>query len=127
MNWRKKKVKQKGFTLIELIIVIAIIGILAAIAIPNYINFQNSARNSGVKESLGAYRTALAMDYATSGAYPSSIANIASMSATDKTTANANFNPAGDPTFSGGGTTYSITASGWGGLSFTATPTGIAP
>jgi len=119
--------KQKGFTLIELIIVIAIIGILAAIAIPNYINFQNSARNSGVKESLGAYRVALAMDYANTGDYPATLDALAAMSAADKTAANANFNPTGTPSYTKGTGTYSIVAGGWGGLSFTATPTGINP
>lgn len=42
----KKNMKKKGFTLIELIVVIAILGILAAVLIPKFTGFQDKARNT---------------------------------------------------------------------------------
>jgi len=49
---------KKGFTLIELMIVVAIIGILAAIAIPNFLRFQAKSRQSEAKTNLGGIFTA---------------------------------------------------------------------
>ena len=48
---------QQGFTLIELMIVVAIIGILAAIAIPNFLKFQAKSKMSEAKTNLGAIYT----------------------------------------------------------------------
>jgi type IV pilus assembly protein PilA len=54
---RMQRNKEKGFTLIELMIVVAILGILAAIAIPNFMRFQAKSRQSEAKTNLGAIGT----------------------------------------------------------------------
>jgi len=48
--------EKKGFTLVELMIVVAIVGVLAAIAIPNFLRFRQRAKISEAKANLGAIR-----------------------------------------------------------------------
>ena len=68
----KLHTRRGGFTLIELMIVVAIIGILAAIAIPNFLRFQLKAKSSEGKTSLAAIRTAEESYFAEYGVYVSS-------------------------------------------------------
>jgi type IV pilus assembly protein PilA len=65
-----RKIFRRGFTLIELMIVVAIIGILAAIAIPNFLKFQAKAKQSEAKANLKAINTAqTSFSSANEGAY----------------------------------------------------------
>ena len=71
----KKMKLVKGFTLIELMIVVAIIGILAAIAIPQFANLVAKSQEGRTKANLGTIRSALSIYYGDSeGWYPVSSA-----------------------------------------------------
>ena len=72
----------KGFTLIELMIVVAIIGILAAIAIPNFLRFQLKSKSSEGKVNIAAIRTAQESYLAEFGIYISAASSPAALPTT---------------------------------------------
>lgn len=61
---------KKGFTLVELVVVIAILGILAGIAIPRFMDATASARGSKIVADLRTIDSAVSMYYAKNATYP---------------------------------------------------------
>ncbi|HPY35103.1 MAG TPA: prepilin-type N-terminal cleavage/methylation domain-containing protein [Smithellaceae bacterium] len=55
---------QKGFTLIEIIAVLIILGVIAAVAVPKFVDMQAEARQYAVDGALGALQSTVTMDYA---------------------------------------------------------------
>jgi type IV pilus assembly protein PilA len=76
----KLHTRKGGFTLIELMIVVAIIGILAAIAIPNFLRFQLRSKTGEAKTNLAAIRTAQEGYFAEYASYVTCAPNPAAVS-----------------------------------------------
>ena len=113
-----RKEGQKGFTLIELMIVIAIIGILAAIAIPQFVSYRQKGYNTDAKGELKSFYTACQAYFADN---PTATGNCttAQVSATFIPNSTITLTPAGGMAMSGttsshsaGTSTYTIGSSG---------------
>lgn len=71
MSPRHPLVSRTGFTLVELLVVMIIVGILAAVAAPKLLSTSKSATDNGLKQTLGVVRNAIEMYAAdNSGAFP---------------------------------------------------------
>lgn len=73
MNFMRKKLNQKGFTLVELMVVIAILGVLAAIAVPRLGGSTDSAKDAKLKADLRTVESAIMQYYSVNGKYPNDI------------------------------------------------------
>jgi prepilin-type N-terminal cleavage/methylation domain-containing protein len=59
-----RRFNQSGFTLIELVIIIAVLGILAAVAIPKYANITSESKEAAARGALGGLRSGVTIFYA---------------------------------------------------------------
>ena len=110
---KKSLRNQAGFTLVELMIVIVIVGILAAVAVPIYQSNITKAKMSECDAALGTIRTALRVSYAENGTYPEYTGDVTTATGIDVATMDLEgryFEP-GDYTLvsSATDTTYKIT------------------
>lgn len=109
--------KQSGFTLIELVVVIVILGILAATAVPKFIDLSGEANAAAVKGIAGAIASASAINYGAAAA--GSASKVTTANVTCATAANAlltspvdaSFTVAGGTTAAGAGATTTCTVS----------------
>ena len=73
MSPTPKRFKARGFTLIELIVVMAIVALLASIAAPRYFNSLQKSRETSLRTSLNVMRDALDQYAADKGRYPDTL------------------------------------------------------
>ncbi len=103
-----KRTNTKGFTLIELIMIIVILGILAAVAVPKYFDLTTDAKTAAEKGVVGGVRAGIQTYFAQNKSFPTSLDSVAA------STTCSTSNPCFDTVLSQGGITadWSKDASG---------------
>lgn len=71
---RTMKARRTGFTLVELVIVVLVLGIITAVAAPKMFDTANDARDSATRQSLVVLRDSIELHRAQNGAYPTAAA-----------------------------------------------------
>ena len=98
--------QQKGFTIIELLIVIIVIGILAALVLNAFGNIQERARDTERRSDVNAIHTQLELYYADNGDYPNSTTKAGLVTAMPDLNSDALDDPSGDAINAGGANGY---------------------
>jgi prepilin-type N-terminal cleavage/methylation domain-containing protein len=112
-TWRKHRpANQRGFTLIELMIVVAIIGILTAIAFPLYANIQARARVAKAQADARTLASAVVVYSAHTGVMPSALTDLSVTVTANGVTAGPFINPIPTPPTGWGAYTYASAAGG---------------
>jgi general secretion pathway protein G len=71
-RWRLRRAAQAGFTLIEMLVVITIIGLIMALVAPRVLNYLSESKVKAAKIQIASFESALDLYYLDAGQYPSS-------------------------------------------------------
>lgn len=78
-RWRLRRAAQAGFTLIEMLVVITIIGLIMALVAPRVLNYLSESKVKAAKIQIASFESALDLYYLDAGHYPSSSEGLAAL------------------------------------------------